>query len=356
VPRVTILEVAERAGVSVGTVSNAINRPEIVADKTLARIRDAMEELGFVRNAAARQLTGATSAAIGLVVLDVDNPFFTEVYRGVEAAANEAGFLVVVCGFAGDPSRENRQLQLLEEQRVAGVLATRITPRAAPLYNQMRKRGTPVVLLDGRSARRDQCSVAVDDVAGGKLAANHLIELGHRRIGLVNGPREWGQCADRRVGFLQALEEQGRRLATADDIELDSMTIVAGEGAAKQLLASKRRPSAIFCGNDLLALGVEHALIAAGYDVPGDFAIVGYDDVAFATMAFAPLTSIRQPAYELGLQGARLLLDEAAGGRHRHKRIVFNPELVVRESTVADPEARQSSHSAHSETEVTASA
>lgn len=321
---------------SVGTVSNALNRPEIVAEATLARIRDAMKELGFVRNAAARQLTGATSAAIGLVVLDLDNPFFTDVYRGVEAGANEAGFLVVVCGFAGDPDRESAQLQLLEEQRVAGVLATRISPRTAGLYNQIRKRGTPVVLLDGRTARRDQCSVAVDDVAGGRLAARHLIELGHRRIGLVSGPREWSQCADRREGFLDALAEQSRRLATADDFEMEAMTIEAGERAAQRILVAKRRPSAIFCANDLLALGVEHALIAAGCRVPDDVAIVGYDDVAFATMAFVPLTSIRQPAFELGRQGTKLLLEEAAGERHRHKQIVFDPELVVRASTVAN--------------------
>ena len=331
--RLTILDVAERAGVSVGTVSNALNRPEIVAEKTLASIQKAMDELGFVRNAAARQLTGAKSPAIGLIVLDIDNPFFTEVYRGVETAANEAGYLVMVCGFAGDPAHERRQLQLLEEQRVAGILATRVGKGNSRVYGQMRKRGMPVVMLDRRSATKGQCSVSVDDVAGGRLAGEHLCGLGHRKLGLVNGPHDWSLCADRRTGFLAAVEQGGGRLLAGADVEVDQMTIAAGESAVEQLLAGKGRPTAIFCANDLLALGVEHALITAGFRVPEDFAIVGYDDVAFATMAFVPLTSVRQPAYELGHRAAMQLLSEASDEEHRHEQVVFEPELVVRAST-----------------------
>jgi LacI family transcriptional regulator len=331
--RLTILDVADRAGVSVGTVSNALNRPEIVADKTLQSIQAAMDELGFVRNAAARQLTGAKSPAIGLIVLDIDNPFFTEVYRGVETAANEVGYLVVVCGFAGDPTHERRQLRLLEEQRVAGILATRVGKGNSRIYTQMRQRGTPVVMLDRRSATKNQCSVSVDDVAGGRLAGEHLCGLGHKRLALVNGPRDWSQCADRREGFLAAAEACGAKLLADTDVEVEKMTIAAGEEAAGAILAAKRRPSAVFCANDLLALGLEHALIAAGFRVPEDFAIVGYDDVAFATMAFVPITSVRQPAYELGHRAAQQLLSEASDEQHKHEQVVFEPELVVRAST-----------------------
>jgi LacI family transcriptional regulator len=331
--RLTILDVAERSGVSVGTVSNALNRPEIVADKTLESIQAAMDELGFVRNAAARQLTGAKSPAIGLIVLDIDNPFFTEVYRGVETAANEVGYLVVVCGFAGDPTHERRQLRLLEEQRVAGILATRVGKGNSRVYSQIRQRGTPVVMLDRRSAIKNQCSVSVDDVAGGRLAGEHLCGLGHKRLALVNGPRDWSQCADRRKGYLAAAETAGAKLLAGADVEVEKMTIAAGEEAAAKILAAKARPSAIFCANDLLALGVEHALIAGGSRVPEDFAIVGYDDVAFATMAFVPITSVRQPAYELGHRAAQQLLSEAGDEKHNHEQVVFEPELVVRAST-----------------------
>lgn len=334
--RFTILDVAQRAGVSVGTVSNVLNRPEVVADDTLAAVRKVMDEVGFVRNAAARQLTSPSTSVIGLVVLDIDNPFFAEVYRGVQAAANEVDHLVVVCGLDGDLSREASQLRLLEEQRVAGILATRVNRGSAHIYNEIRKRGTPFVLLDRHGSRRDQCSVSVDDVDGGMLAADHLIELGHHRIGLINGPSQLKQCVDRRAGFLKALGKADLELEPAHDIETELMTIAAGEDAARRLLALRQRPTAIFCANDLLALGAEHVLLAAGCQVPGDVAVVGYDDVAFASMAFVPLTSIRQPAFQLGNRGAELLLDEASGGSHRHERIVFSPELIVRQSTTGN--------------------
>lgn len=331
--RWTILDVAERAGVSVGTVSNALNRPEIVAEHTLASIQAVIDELHFVPNAAARQMTGVRSQAIGLIVLDIDNPFFTEVYQGVEAAASEAGYVVVVCSLASDPTHERRQLRLLEEQRVAGIVATGVSKGNSRVYSRMRKSGTPVVMLDRRSASRDQCSVSVDDVAGGRLAGEHLCELGHRRLALVNGPHDWRQCADRRKGFLAAADTAGAQLLEGADVEVEQMTIGAGEEAAREILAGKDKPTGIFCANDLLALGVEHALIAAGHRVPDDFAIVGYDDVAFATMAFVPLTSVRQPAYELGRRAATQLLDEANDKAHKHERVVFTPELVVRAST-----------------------
>jgi LacI family transcriptional regulator len=331
--RVTVREVAERAGVSVGTVSNALNRPHLVAVQTLARIRATIDEVGFVRNAAARQLRGTHSPAIGLVVLDIDNPFFTEVARGVEAAASDVDHLVILCSSAGDPARESKQLRLLEEQRVAGVLITPAGRQASKLQQQIRERGTPVVLLDRRSSRRDRCSIAVDDVTGGRLAGRHLIELGHTNIGLINGPPEISQCADRRAGLVSALEHASLRLAAANDIDMETLTIAAGEAAANRLLARRRRPTAVFCANDLLALGAEHALVAAGLRVPEDIAIVGYDDVAFAGMAFVPLTSIKQPAYELGHRAAELLLEEASGEPHNHEQVLFTPEIVIREST-----------------------
>jgi LacI family transcriptional regulator len=332
--QLTIRDVAERAGVSVGTVSNAFNRPDLVAEDTLARIRETIEEIGFVRNAAARQLRGARSPAIGLVVLDIDNPFFTEVARGVEDAAAEVDHLVILCSSGGQRQRESRQLSLLEEQRVAGVLMTPAGRNPSRRHHDVRTRGTPIVLLDRRSSRRDQCSVAVDDVRGGELAGGHLTELGHKRIALVNGPSGITQCAERRIGFLRALEQANLKLASLNEVETNAMTIAAGEAATTQLLTRKRPPTAIFCTNDLMALGAEHAVLASGRTVPDDVAVIGYDDVPFASMAFLPLTSIKQPAYDLGYRAAQLLLEEASGRPHRHEHVLFTPELVVRDSTV----------------------
>jgi LacI family transcriptional regulator len=336
VKRVTIRDVAERVGVSVGTVSNALNRPDLVAQETLSRIRQAIVEVGFVRNAAARQLRGVHSPAIGLVVLDIDNPFFTEVARGVEAAAREVDHLVILCSSSGDRSRERKQLRLLEEQRVAGVLITPAGRHGSTLQQQIRERGTPIVLLDRRSPRRDRCSVAVDDVKGGQLAGQHLIDLGHTRIALINGPRDVGPCVDRRAGFTAALKQGSLKLAASDDLEMPELTIAAGEAAARRLLARRTLPDAVFCANDLMALGAEHAMVAAGLQVPHEIAIIGYDDVSFARLAFVPLTSIRQPAFELGYRGAQLLLEEASGGPHEHEQVLFAPELIARQSTVGE--------------------
>jgi len=329
----TIRDVAKHAGVSVGTVSNAINQPDLLSAATLARVKKAIDDVGFVRNGAARQLRGTRSPAIALVIPDIENPFFTQLARGVEAAAAERNHLVILCNSGGDRSREDRHLRLLEEERVAGVLMTPSAERTSRLHQQIRERGTPIVRLDRRSSSREQCSITVDGVQGGRLAGGHLIELGHKQIAFVNGPSSITQFGDRRAGLVSALEEAGLNLKPAHEIEVDVLTIASGEAAATKLLQSRTPPTAIFCANDLMALGAEHAIIAAGHSVPGDIAIVGYDDISYAELALVPLTSVRQPAYELGHRAATVLLEEAAGGPHRHQHISFQPELIARQST-----------------------
>jgi len=332
--RLTIRDVAERAGVSLGTVSNVLNRPHLVADATRKRVLAVVDEIGFVRNNAARQLRGVTSPAIGLVALDTFNPFFAEVARGIERAADEANHLVIVCNSAGLKAREDRQLRVLEEQRVAGILMAPLRGSQSRAMRAIRNRGTPIVLLDRRGSGRDQCSVSVDDIGGARMVAEHLVSLGHERIGLVNGPRTIQQCADRHAGFLNGLDKAGLSLSPSSDLEMPGMTIQDGEEAAARLLAQRWRPTAIFCTNDLLAVGAQHAFLARGVHVPDDLAIVGYDDVAFAEMSFVPLTSVRRPAYDLGYQATKLLLDESSNRlQHRHERVLFKPELIVREST-----------------------
>ena len=332
--RLNMRHVAERAGVSVGTVSNVLNRPELVASATRERVLTAIEDLGFVPNNAARQLRGIKSPSIALVVLDIDNPFFTEVARGVEQAASEAQHLVILASSGAAAGREDRALQLLEEQRVAGILVSPVSKGNSPRLTALRRRGTPVVMLDRHRSQRDHCSAAVNDVSGGKLVAQHLVSLGHERIGFVNGPTTLKPCAERRQGFRSVLAEHGRELAAAHDLVASTMTIEAGEAAARELLGRPGRPTALFCGNDLLAIGAERAAIDLGLRIPDDVAIVGYDDIRFAESSLVPLTSVRIPAYELGYEAAKLLIDEAANpAEHRHTRLRFEPELVVRAST-----------------------
>lgn len=330
----SIREVAKRAGVSLGTVSNVLNRPEIVAEETRERVRSAIEEIGFVRNGSARQLRAGTSQHIGLVVLDVANPFFTEVARGVEDLANQAGYVVILCNSDDSVEKENHYLQVLEEQRAQGVLITPVQSDASYLQ-RFRQRGISVVLLDRPSRIKDLCSVAVDDVRGGEIAASHLLEQGHERIAFVHGPLSIRQCADRKRGVVRAMKsagiDPGRALV---DITTAAQSAKEGEMAVEQLLSSRIKPTAVFCANDLLALGLMRALIKRGLAIPRDMAMVGYDDVEFAGVLSTPLTSIRQPKYELGRAAAELLLDEANNpDSHEHKHIIYQPELVVRESS-----------------------
>lgn len=332
---VSIRDVANRARVSVGTVSNVLNRPDIVAASTRSRVLAAIDALGFVPNDAARQLRRGRGRTLGLVVLDVANPFFTDVAKGVEEATGAAGMAVIFCNSDGDPARESAYLDLLEEQRVQGVLITPVDDANERLL-RLRDRGILVVLLDRRSPRPDVCSVSVDDRLGGELAVRHLIEMGHRRIAFVGGPGRLEQVRDRWEGALQALRDAGSSEEHLRRFDTPDLTVAAGRDAAARILGRPRgtRATAVFCANDLLALGALQELTRQQVRVPEDIALVGYDDIDFAAAAAVPLSSVRQPRQRLGRTAATLLLEEANDREnHRHQQVVFEPELVVRESS-----------------------
>src|SRR5215467_8705030 len=243
-------EVARLAGVSLGTVSNVLNHPELVSEETRARVQRAITTLGFVRNGSARQLRVGSTQSIGLVVLDVSNPFFTEVARGAEAAAWERGYSVILCNSDNSSHKEANYLRVLEEQRVAGIL---IVPVADPMLSTagLRQRGISLVLLDRLSQDRAICSVSVDDVYGGKLAGRHLLEHGHQRIGYMYGPLTSTQYSDRLLGLRQAVQEAG---LNPEEVILplaaETDNAQAGETCIKPVLRRPDRPTAIFCGND----------------------------------------------------------------------------------------------------------
>jgi LacI family transcriptional regulator len=328
---VGIKEVAQRAGVSPGTVSNVLNRPERVAAATRSRVEQAIRELGFVRNGSASTLRAGQSRAVGLVVLDVGNPFFVEVARGVDDVVSARDHAVILCNSGESPEKESRNLRVLAEQRVRGVLITPAADDTSGLL-RLRDRGVAVVLVD-HPASGDVCSVAVDDVAGGEIAVRHLIEGGARRLAFVSGPRAIRQCSDRRRGALRALESAGLPADSLTDIVVPEMNAHGGQAAGRTLL-SDELPDAVFCANDLLALGVLRVLSQAGVRVPQDVALIGYDDIEFSSAAAVPLSSVRQPTYQLGKIATELLLDECDDPEgHAHQQIMFQPELVVRESS-----------------------
>jgi LacI family transcriptional regulator len=332
---VSIKDVAARAGVSVGTVSNVLNRPERVAEDTRTRVQLAIIALGFVRNEPARQLRAGRSRSIGLLVLDAANPFFADVSRGAEEAAARAGLAVILCNSGQDAAKESAYLNLMAEQRVQGLLLTPVDADPVRL-SKLVERGMPVVLLDRRADGGGMCSVSVDDVSGGELAVSHLLEMGHERVAFIGGPTSIAQVKDRLQGARNALSRAGRDPDSLVSIATTSMTVGAGREAGERLggLPVKRRPTAAFCSNDLLALGLLQEMIRQGLDVPNDVAIVGYDDIEFAAAAAVPLTSVRQPRHLLGKTAADLLLEETQDPEnHIHRQIEFEPDLVVRAST-----------------------
>lgn len=329
---VSINQVAQHAGVSIGTVSNVLNRPEIVAETTRRRVLDAIATLGFVRNEAARSLRAGSTRTVGLVVLDVANPFFTDLAAGVEAVADQHGTSLSLCNSGESRERERRHLEHLNEQRVQGVLITPLDT-SNPDFDRLVARGIPVVLVDRGSGEPNRCSVAVDDLQGGGLVGEHLASQGHRRVAFVGGPLSIKQVADRHRGLTQSVDG-----ADVDvSLELtEALTIAEGLRCGESLarIPASRRPTAVACANDLLALGVLQAFTTAGLRIPQDVAIVGYDDIVYAGAAAVPLSSVRQPRALLGQTGAELLFEEIAQPEaHRHRQIVFEPELVVRASS-----------------------
>ena len=329
---VSIRHVAERAGVSVATVSNAINRPDRVSPATRTKVRAAVDELGYVRSESARQLRAGSSRLVALLVLDIGNPFFVDVARGVEDAVREQDLGVMLCNSDQNAEAESLYLSLFAEQRVRGAL---ITPTDGGNVDAFRRHGIPHVLVDRTLDRAEGCSVSVDDVAGGEMAVRHLVEAGHTRLAYVSGPAELAQCRDRRTGAERALAAAGLPADELAVVEAPALDAEAGRDAGARLLGHPGRPTAVFCASDLLALGVLQSVFGAGLRIPDDIALVGYDDIEFGAAAAVPLTSVRQPAFQIGRNAAQLLLEETADEEHEHQRIVYEPELVVRRSSLA---------------------
>ena len=331
--KVTVHQVARRANVSVGTVSNVLNRPQIVAPATRDRVLRVIDELGFVRNESARHLRTGAARIIGLVILDLSNPFFTDLARGVEDAANEAGYSVIVCNSDEDAAKEDAYIRVLEERRATGMLIVPVAP-GSPGVERLRAGGTAVVRVTHRITE-DECGVGADDLLGGELAMGHLLALGHEHVGYVTSASHVWPTDERREGALRAARNEGSSEAMLHDISVEHLNVAHGRDAGERILGLRPRPTAVICANDLVALGVLQVMIRHGVRVPDDMAIVGFDDIEFASAAAIPLTSVRLPRRTMGRIATDLLLAEASGDpAHVHQRVVLPPELVVRESTI----------------------
>lgn len=314
------------------TVSNVLNRPELVSPETRAKIEAAMQQLGFVHNEAAASLKRGNNRLIGLVVPDITNSFYAEIARGVAAAADAAGFGIVLCNSDDNAEKELAQFELLAQLRAVGALVVPLTADLDRL-ERLRQVGTRVLLIDRAADTHDGCSVAIDDILGGELATRHLLNTTNGPLVLVNGPAFIAQCFDRREGMRRGFATRGIDPGDFEEIVLDDMTIEGGVAAARTLLDSdKPMPAGIFCTNDQLAIGVIRGLRGRGIQVPDQVAVVGYGDLSVAEQSVIPLTTVQQPKSAAGHAAVAMILDEIQDPHHQHSAKILKPTLVIRSS------------------------
>lgn len=330
----TIKDVARLAGVSAGTVSNVLNRPSYVKTETRERVVAAIQELEFEPAQGARQFRPGRVRTLGLAIANLDNPFFVDVALGAEERCAELGVGVVITNSGYDPVRETHNLDLLVQSRVQGIIIAPVDENSSRL-EMLKDRGVPMVFVDRVGDDRDCWSVVVNDYRGGQLGIRHLIAAGHTRIAFLGHPDTSPKVRTRLAGARSVVDESpGTHLEL---LEAGSWTVEAGRMAATRLAERDpaRRPTAVFCANDMVALGLEQQLLRDGIRVPADIAIVGYDDLEWASVSSVPLTTVRQPRHGLGRTAVDMimeLLGRPSARIPRSNHVVLPPELVVRDS------------------------
>ncbi len=327
----TIREVAESAGVSYATVSHVINNTRFVTQETRDRVLTAMTALNYRPNALARSLRQGKTNTIGLVLPDSANPFFAEISRSIEDEAFKKGYSVFLCNTELDTERELFYVDVLSKKQVDGIIFVAAGDQSDSL-DYLRRENMPVVLIDRNLPNVQVDVVLTDHQLGGYLATRHLIGLGHQRIACIAGPSTITPSAERITGYQKALEEAG--------LPCDENLILRGDYHAQSgldvtnaILNMTPRPTAIFALNDLMALGALRAASEAGYFIPKDLAVVGYDDLELSRFTSPPLTTISQPKKEISAQAVSLLVQRLSGKSESPSRVVLPPQLIVRRST-----------------------
>jgi LacI family repressor for deo operon, udp, cdd, tsx, nupC, and nupG len=333
--RVSIKDIAKAAGVSHSTVSRALSDSPLIRAETKARIQRLAREMGYTPDAIARSLVTQKTRTVGVVVTTITDPFVAEVVQGIEDAAHENDYSVILASSASEPERELAAVEMLRGKRVDGLIVT--SSRVGALYLEHLERiGVPVVLVNNHNelSGRYTFSVSVDNQHGGYLATNHLIERGHRRIAYVTGPADHSDDAERLAGYRQALGKVG--------LAFDPTLVVPGNGrldggerALHALTNPESPPTAVFCYNDMTAIGLLSATRKAGLCVPADLAVVGFDDIPLATHVHPSLTTIVQPQRDMGQQAMdmALTLMTADDSGPPFSDIVVKGKLIVRESS-----------------------
>lgn len=324
-----IREIATRAQVSTATVSRVLNGNSRVTPELRDRVTRIIEESNYVPNAIARSMNHGKTSILGLILPDITNPFFPGIARGVEDAANTLGYKVILCNTDNHSQTQESYLRILREQRVDGIILV----SSSDLSKEQASRtvpDVPIVCCDRAPEAYDTPFVVTDHQMGINLGVNHLVELGHRRIGLISGPT-LSSSAMRTQYFIQSLENHGLELPQ-DAMAVGDYGYDSGYLGMKEIL-HKSRVTAVFCANDLMAFGAIAAAFEEGFEVPGDISILGYDNIPFSNWCHPPLTSVSQPTYLLGLTAVEMLVEKLTKGVSGTTSCLLEPTLVVRKST-----------------------
>jgi LacI family transcriptional regulator, galactose operon repressor len=344
---VTIKDVARHAGVSAMTVSRVINGGTSVSPDTRARVEVAIAQLGYVPSRLARGLSGRRTGTLALIVPDVANPFFTLVVRGAEDVARRAGYRLILCDTRADLDLEREVIEEMIAHRVEGMLIAPVSDRSRDHLRRLARFGVPFALVDRTVAGIDADTVLGDSTAGAQQLVEHLLSLGHRRIGMIVESDAVSTARDRRRGYEAALKATGLESAP----ELVVVTTVDPEGGRagmRKLLELDPPPTAVFTVNNLVALGAIEAVRAAGLDVPDDVALVCFDDIDYASRLHPFLTAMEQPAETFGTLGTQLLLERIEERGPKYTRTVVLPaQFVIRRSCGANGASRRTAAAVH---------
>lgn len=328
----TIHEVAKRAGVGSITVSRVINHSGYTSTETRERVEKAIAELDYVPNTLARSLRSRRTNTIGLIVTDITNPFFTTLARGVEDAANDAGYTVIFCNTDESTAKEEKYLNVLLQKQVDGLLLVPTENRVSTIQ-QIQKQGTPVVVLDRRISAINVDSVRCDSIDGAYQLTKYLVSLGHRQIAVMSGSEGVSTADDRITGYRKAMVEAGIAIDEGYIFRGD-FTLKSGYSMTKQAINLPLRPTALIAANNFITIGAMKALQEVEMEVPDDIALVGFDDLPPAIVTFPFFTVASQPSYEMGTLAMQLLLERLEGkNRDSFQEIILPTQLIVRRSS-----------------------
>lgn len=334
---VSIKDLARLVGVSHSTVSRALRASPVVNAETAGRIREVAEQQGYRASLIGRSLVMRRSMALGCVATDIADPFVAGVVYGIEEVANQQGYAVFLASSHADPQRELDVVRSFHERRVDGVIvpASRVGSLYLPHLAELQ---IPIVLINNQHPGSYTYSVSIDNVSAARRITRHLLKLGHRRIAYI-GDRSGSQSdTDRLGGYRTELRKAG--VPVHSELIMHADATPEGGRAVMQRLLAHSRPTAVFCYDDLTALGALAAARSAGVSVPGDLSVVGFDDLFVASYTSPPLTTVRQPMKEMGRRAAEIVLALLRGEKAR-RSVTFPGELVVRESTATPGNSRR---------------